>query len=110
MLGGLLGAKVIGIFDKDANPALMAFIPLIVAMGGNVGIQSSAIVVQGIANQTFSGSIASKLMKEFGVGVVNGLLCGVILLTVNLAMNQSLDFSLAISISLICVIIFAAIF
>ena len=110
MIGGILGAKVIGIFDQDANPALMAFIPLIVAMGGNVGIQSSAIVVQGIANQTLSGSIAAKLMKEFGVGIVNGLLCGVILLTVNLAMDLSLDFSLAISISLVCVIIFAAIF
>ena len=110
MIGGILGAKVIGIFDQDANPALMAFIPLIVAMGGNVGIQSSAIVVQGIANQTLSGSIAAKLMKEFGVGIVNGLLCGVILLTVNLAMELSLDFSLAISISLVCVIIFAAIF
>ncbi len=110
MIGGILGAKVIGIFDQNDNPALMAFIPLIVAMGGNVGIQSSAIVVQGIANQTLSGSIASKLMKEFGVGIVNGLLCGVILLTVNLAMDLSLKFSLAISISLVCVIIFAAIF
>ncbi|MBI35244.1 MAG: magnesium transporter [Flavobacteriales bacterium] len=109
MLGGILGAKVIGIFEKDASPALMLYIPLIAAMGGNVGIQSSAIVVQGIANQTLSGSIISKLMKELGVGIVNGLLCGFILFFVNIYW-MDFDFSFAISISLVSVIIFAALF
>lgn len=109
MIGGILGAEVIGVFDKDASPALMAFIPLIAAMGGNVGIQSSAIVVQGLANQTLSGSISSKLLKEFGVGVVNGLLCATLLFFVNMIW-EGFYFSLAVSISLLCVIIFAAVF
>lgn len=110
MIGGILGAQVIGIFEAEANPAIIAFIPLIAAMGGNVGIQSSAIVVQGIANKTLTGSIASKLTKELGVGVVNGLLCGVLLFFVNLLLGGATDLSFAISISLLCVIIFAAIF
>ena len=49
-----------------AIPAMAFFIPLITATGGNVGIQSSALIVQGIANQSLSGSILSKLFKEFG--------------------------------------------
>ncbi len=110
MLGGICGALVIGFFEKGVNPALMAFIPLIVAMGGNVGIQSSALVVQGLANQSLTGSIASKLIKELGVGIVNGLLCALLLLVVNLIMQEPLNNSIAISVSLLSVIIFAAIF
>ena len=49
MIGGLLGAKVISIFDIEKNYQMAFFIPLIAAMGGNVGVQSAAIVVQGLA-------------------------------------------------------------
>ena len=52
MLGGLLGAKVIGVFSLETSFELALFIPLIAAMGGNVGIQSAAIVVQGLANDS----------------------------------------------------------
>lgn len=110
MLGGICGAFVIGFFENGVNPALMAFIPLIVAMGGNVGIQSSALVVQGLANQTLTGSIASKLFKELGVGIVNGILCAVLLFMVNLLIGEPMNYCLAISISLLSVIIFAAVF
>ncbi len=110
MLGGICGALVIGFFEKGVNPALMAFIPLIVAMGGNVGIQSSALVVQGLANNSLTGTIASKLFKELGVGIVNGLLCATLLLLVNLLMGEPANNSIAISVSLLSVIIFAAIF
>lgn len=110
MLGGICGAFVIGFFENGVNPALMAFIPLIVAMGGNVGIQSSALVVQGLANQTLTGSIASKLFKELGVGIVNGILCAVLLFMVNLLIGEPMSYCLAISISLLSVIIFAAVF
>ena len=110
MVGGILGAWVVDFFEEDASPALMVFIPLIAAMGGNVGIQSSALVVQGIANQSLSGSILSKLIKEFGVGIVNGLLCGVLLFVVNIIFGKSFEYSFAVSISLLSVIIFAAVF
>lgn len=110
MLGGICGALVIGFFENGVNPALMAFIPLIVAMGGNVGIQSSALVVQGIANQSLTGSIASKLFKELGVGIVNGFLCAIILFVVNYIIGEPIEYCLAISLSLFAVIIFAAVF
>ena len=110
MVGGILGAWVVDFFEKDASPTLLIFIPLIAAMGGNVGIQSSALIVQGIANQSLSGSILSKLFKEFGVGIVNGLLCGILLFVVNIIDDKSLEYSFAISISLLSVIIFAAVF
>jgi len=64
MIGGLLGAKVIGIFDLENNFELAFFIPLIAAMGGNVGVQSAAIVVQGLANDSLKmDNIFQKLIK-----------------------------------------------
>lgn len=112
MIGGILGAQVIGVFEAEAatTPALMAFIPLIAAMGGNVGIQSSAIVVQGLANKSLNGSTSAKLLKELGVGTVNGTLCAVLLFIVNYFILNNTPLSFAISLSLVCVIIFAAIF
>ncbi|MFN5149625.1 MAG: magnesium transporter, partial [Flavobacteriia bacterium] len=77
MLGGTLGAQVISRFEGGITeiPALAFFIPLITAMGGNVGVQSSAIVVQSIAkgNDQFAG-ILTKMYKEFLVALINGLL------------------------------------
>ena len=79
-------------------------------MGGNVGIQSSAIVVQGLANKTLTGSVAARLLKELGVGLVNGLLCSALLFAVNFLVIDDFNLSLAISLSLLSVIVFAAIF
>ena len=112
MFGGIAGANVIGVFESEAikTPALMAFIPLIVAMGGNVGIQSSALVVQGLANKTLRGSLIAKLIKELGVGLVNGFLCAALLFLVNFFTLEETRLSISISLSLLSVIVFAAIF
>lgn len=111
LAGGLAGAKVIGAFDViEKSPALAAFIPLIAAMGGNVGVQSSAIVVQSIANNSFKGSMTSKLIKELGVGLLNAFMCSAILLAFNLIFADSFELSLSVSLSLFSVIIFAAVF
>ena len=111
LAGGLAGAKVIGAFHIiEESPALAAFIPLIAAMGGNVGVQSSAIVVQSIANNSFMGSVASKLIKELGVGLLNAFMCSIILLAFNLVFADSLQLSLSVSLSLFSVIVFAAVF
>ncbi|MBP5982413.1 MAG: magnesium transporter [Fluviicola sp.] len=112
MLGGVLSAQVISKFEGNISllPALAFFIPLITAMGGNVGVQSSAIVVQSLArgNDPFD-SILSKVGKEALVGVVNGLLCSSLIFGIAAFIN---DYTLAlvVSISLLTVIIFAAIF
>jgi magnesium transporter len=112
MLGGILSAQVISRFEGNIShlPALAFFIPLITAMGGNVGVQSSAIVVQSLArgNDPFD-SILSKVGKEALVGVVNGLLCSSFIFGFAYLFNE-IRLALVVSISLLTVIIFAAIF
>lgn len=112
MLGGTLGAQVISRFEVGITeiPALAFFIPLITAMGGNVGVQSSAIVVQSIAkgNDQFAG-ILSKMYKEFLVALINGLLLSAMIFGIAYYFeNSTLGF--VVSISLFTVIIFAATF
>lgn len=112
MIGGLLGAKVIGIFDLSGdNFKLAFFIPLIAAMGGNVGVQSAAIVVQGLANDSLKmENLFQKLVKELGVGLLNGIICSVIILGAAFGLGYSMELSLTVSISLLVVIVFAALF
>lgn len=112
MIGGLLGAKVIGIFDlSEGNFELAFFIPLIAAMGGNVGVQSAAIVVQGLANDSLKmENIFQKLVKELGVGILNGIICSTIILGAAFSLGYGSALSLTVSISLFAVIVFAAVF
>jgi magnesium transporter len=112
LIGGLLGAQIIGIFDLKNNLFELAFfIPLITAMGGNVGVQSAAIVVQGLANNNLKvNNISNKLFKELGVAIFNGLICSTIILLVTMLIGYSMAISITVSISLLAVIIFAALF
>ena len=111
MIGGLLGASVIGIFDIRENFELAFFIPLIAAMGGNVGVQSAAIVVQGLANDSLKmDNIFQKLVKELAVGLLNGIICSLIILAAAFSLDYGLELSLTVSISLLAVIVFAALF
>lgn len=112
MLGGILGAQVISGFEGGISevPALAFFIPLITAMGGNVGVQSSAIVVQSLAkgNDQF-GSIIKKISKEALVAIVNGILLSLIVYGFAYIFESS-TLGLVVSLSLFTVIMFAAVF
>ena len=111
MIGGLFGAKVIGIFDIEKNYQMAFFIPLIAAMGGNVGVQSAAIVVQSLAGGTNTlGNISQRLIKELGVALVNGIICSSIILFASYLLGYGLLLSITVSIALLSVIIFAALF
>ena len=111
MIGGLFGAKVIGIFDIEKNYQMAFFIPLIAAMGGNVGVQSAAIVVQSLAGGTNTlGNISQRLIKELGVALVNGIICSSIISLAAYLLGYSLLLSITVSIALLSVIIFAALF
>ncbi len=111
MAGGITGAYVIGAFDIEKNPGMALFIPLIAAMGGNVGVQSAAIVVQGLANKSVkTDQIAKRLMKELGVGLLNGLICAAIILLASMVLSFGTALSLTVSIALLAVIVFAALF
>lgn len=113
LLGGVLVAQVIGIFEETLAEVveLMVFVPLIAAMGGNVGVQSSAIVVQGLANKSIgTGSILQKLVKELLVALVNGLICGAVILGYSVLFMDSLALSYTVGIALFSVVIIAALF
>lgn len=111
LVGGLGGAYVIGAFDIEKNAEMALFIPLIAAMGGNVGVQSAAIVVQGLASQHIhTNDIVVRLSKELGVGIINGLICGILILGSSLILGFGTALSITVSIALLCVIIFAALF
>jgi magnesium transporter len=113
LIGGILGALVLGKFEGSLKlyPEMAFFIPLIAAMGGNVGIQSSAIIVQGLANKTLrTDRTFRKLMKEFTVALVNGLMLGIIIFVYNYFVSDSFALTLTVSISLVSVIVFAALF
>ena len=111
MVGGLLGAKVIGVFDIEKNYQMAFFIPLIAAMGGNVGVQSAAIVVQGLAGGSVSiDGIFERLLKELGVALVNGIICSSIILVAAYVLGYGILLSITVSIALLSVIIFAALF
>jgi magnesium transporter len=88
---------------------LFFFTPLIAAMAGNVGVQSSAIIVQGLANDDLKGSIGNRLIKEMLLAALNGLILAAILLLFTWWYNGSLYTSIAISLSLVTVIIVAGI-
>ncbi len=113
LLGGIFVAAVIGNFEEDLkiNPEMAFFIPLIAAMAGNVGIQSSAIIVQGLANNSLGlESTFKKLVKEFVGAVFNGLILSSLLFGYNILFSGSLALTYTVSISLFVVIIFAALF
>ncbi|AEW86715.1 magnesium transporter [Flavobacterium columnare] len=82
LLGGFVSVRVLGLFEPamKEHPQLFFFTPLIAAMGGNVGVQSSAIIVQGLANNSISGTILQRLLKELSLSLLNGLILSTILL------------------------------
>ncbi len=82
MCGGIIGSRIIGSYEGNIriHPEMAFFIPLIGATGGNVGVQSSAIIVQGLANNSLLGNnIGNKLLKELGVGLINGVICSALI-------------------------------
>lgn len=110
LFGGILAASVIGQFEGAlANvPKMYFFVPLIAAMGGNVGVQSSAIVVQALASNSYMGNMYDRLLKEIGVALLNGAICGVLIIGASLFLGYGTQLSLTVGISLLAVIIVAA--
>ncbi len=110
--GGVLAAQVIGLFEGNLGkyPILAAFIPLIAAMGGNVGIQSSAIVVQDLASNNQMVGSFHKLIKELGVALVNAFILASVIFLINQFFTDNQALTHTLSISLFAIVIFAAIF
>lgn len=110
LVGGVFGARVLSGFEGGITkiPALAFFIPLITAMGGNVGVQSSAIVVQSLARgNKILGGVVQRILKESLIGLLNGLLLSSIIFGFAFIFGDA-KLGMVVSISLLTVIIFAS--
>ncbi len=114
ILGGIGNSLILGNFEQGfaTNPAMALFIPMIGGTGGNVGIQSSAIVVQGLANGSLDlKDTGRQLFKEMGVGFVNGLIISLTVFAYNCCtLTPWNPTTLAVSLSLMAVVLFASVF
>ena len=112
LVGGLGSVFILEGFEEFMNDpnykALFFFTPLIAAMAGNVGVQSSAIIVQGIANDVVKGSLLKRLIKELGLSLINGIILSLLTIVFGLIIDQPIELSLVISLSMLCVIVVAA--
>jgi len=111
MGGGLVSANIIGVFDISTRPEMAIFMPLIAAMGGNVGIQSAALVVKALANSSvLDETLWQKLWKELRVGLINGLVCSFVILAVSMLFRMDMSLCITAGVALFFVILFASFF
>ncbi|TAE13462.1 MAG: magnesium transporter [Bacteroidetes bacterium] len=114
MFGGLVGAQFIGLFEADLAllPAMAFFIPLITATGGNVGIQSSSIVLQSLANKAntiqYAENYGSRLFKVMVVAVLNGFVIGAIVFIFSYFIEGNLKLSFVVATALLSVVVLAS--
>ena len=111
LVGSFVAVNVSQSFSDAMNlyPQLFFFTPLVAAMAGNVGVQSSAIIVQGLANSNISGSIWKRLGKEMLLALLNStLLAFVLLLATHFLMSTSYEISSTIVLALVIVMILAS--
>ena len=111
LLGGIVGSRIIALYEGQLqiHPEMAYFMTLIAAMGGNAGVQSSAIVVQSLAGGNVTGHLFPRLMKEFSVALIGGFVCAAILLGYSILFTDSFSLSITVAISLISVIVLASI-
>lgn len=111
LFGGFISVSVLGTFDAalQDHAGLFFFVPLIAAMAGNVGVQSSAIVLQGLANKALKGSLFKRLVKEVMLSLLNGFVLAILLIAGGIVLlGVDFWFSLTVGVSLISVIIIAS--
>jgi magnesium transporter len=113
LAGGILGSRVVNGFmgNLGDHPQMAIFMPLIAAMGGNVGIQSSAIVVQSLA----SGDMGIdtpwiKLLKEFSIAIFNATILSLLILSYNYLIGSDLALTFTVAVAMFSVVIFASLF
>ena len=114
MLGGIGNSMILGNFDTTfaAHPEMALYIPLIGGTGGNVGTQSSAIIVQGLANSSLDAKDTFKqVAKEAVVAVINATIISLLVYIYNfIRFGATATVSYSVSISLFAVVMFASIF
>lgn len=112
LVGGIASSLVIGGFEEELarNLQLALFVPLIMAMAGNVGVQSSSLMVQGLANNSITNSdVWGKLGKELLIALINGLVCSGLLMGYGFVSGSHLDIMMTVGLALLSVILMAAV-
>ena len=114
MIGGIGNSMILGNFDSTfaAHPEMALYIPLIGGTGGNVGTQSSALVVQGLANSSLDAHNTWKqIVKESVVAVINATIISMLVYIYNfIRFGATATVSYSVSVSLFAVVMFASIF
>ena len=114
MIGGIGNSMILGNFDNTfaAHPEMALYIPLIGGTGGNVGTQSSAIVVQGLANSSLDAeNIFKQVLKESIVALINATIISMLVYIYNFVrFGGTATVTYSVSISLFAVVMFASIF
>ena len=111
ILGGMVSARFMGFFEGEIAKitAIAFFIPLIQATGGNVGIQSSSLVVQSLANPGFvDDGLWKRLVKVFSVAILNGLFLSLVVFLITWITFGSDPLHVIVSLALFCVVVFAS--
>ena len=112
LLGGLGSVFILqdfeGIMSEPKLRSLFFYTPLIAAMAGNVGVQSSAIIVQGLANDIVKGSLFNRLVKEVSLSLINGFALTLVIILFGFLSKQEFIVSLTIAGSMMLVIVVAA--
>lgn len=111
LIGGTLGAWAIGFFEGslERNAALAFFIPLVMATGGNVGIQSSTLVVQSLANRSaFEDSFSKRIAKMFLVALLTGVVLAIISFLIVFIWKDEQELATVVAISLMAVVMLAS--
>ncbi|MFQ5799935.1 MAG: magnesium transporter [Bacteroidota bacterium] len=106
-IGELVSVFVLRNFQESIEKIIAAafFIPIIMAMGGNAGIQSSALVVRGLATgEIWLGKTRKRVLKEMGVALTNGLVLSVLIFVISAFWISDTRFGLTVGISLLVVV------
>lgn len=111
MIGGLIGARFISIFETEISviPAMAMFTPLITATGGNVGIQSSSLIIQTLASKTIIfDNLTQRILKVMLVAIVNALVISSLVMGFNLMFDLDTRLSIVVSIALFSVVMLSS--
>ena len=110
LVGSLGAVNIMKGFEGalSVHPELFFFTPLVAAVAGNVGVQSSAIIVQGLANDNVTGSMWLRLLKEISIGLINGLALGILVVSFGVIFGFGWLLSSTVAVAMLSVIIVAA--
>jgi magnesium transporter len=111
MMGGILAAKFISFFEGDLKiiPAMAAFIPIIGSTGGNVGIQTSSIILQSLADKTgLDTTVGQRLIRMFIIAFINGMIISVVVFGFNLLIGNDIHLAMVVSTALLSVVFLAS--